>query len=300
MLGLIFILAHSDRPRTSADFWSTWGDDPFVMLSLLLSSWMYLVGLMNLWRAAGPGHGVRRWEAWCFVGGMLALFIALVSPIHPLGQALFSAHMTQHELLMLVAAPLLVLGRPMIPFLKGLPLRWSHRLGRLSNLRAWRTTWGFISNLYVAWVLHLIALWIWHIPTLFDATLRSELVHTTQHISFLGSALLFWWAVIHAPRRAAAYGTAVLYMFSTAMHSGLLGVLITFASRPMYEPYINTAPTRGFSPLEDQQLGGLIMWIPAGLVYIIAGLLFVVGWVRESERRVMEHQKREFAFGAEN
>jgi cytochrome c oxidase assembly factor CtaG len=291
MLRLMLILAHSDRPHGFADLWDQWGNDPLVTLCLMLSSWLYLHGLIAMWREAGVGHGVKRWEAWCFVGGMATLFIALVSPLHPWGSALFSVHMTQHELLMLVAAPQLVLGRPMIPFLKVLPTRWSHAVGRLSNTGPWRVSWAFISNAYVAWVIHLVALWVWHIPALFDATLDNEWIHAAQHTSFLGSALLFWWAVLHAPRRAATYGVAILYMFTTAMHSGLLGALITFAGEPWYTPYIDTAPNWGLTPMEDQQLGGLIMWIPAGLIYVIAGLLFVVGWLRESEGRAIAFEQ---------
>ena len=110
-------------------------------------------------------------------------------------------------------------------------------------------------------------------------------MHAAQHASFLGSALLFWWALIHGKHRTIGYGLAVLYMFTTALHSGLLGALLTFARSVWYPSYLQTTEAWGVTALEDQQLGGLIMWIPAGLVYIIAGLALFAGWLREAERR---------------
>jgi putative membrane protein len=196
--------------------------------------------------------------------------------------------MTQHEVLMLVAAPLLVLGRPVIPFLWALPVSWAREVGGWGKVAVVQTIWRAITNPFVAWTIHAVALWVWHIPSLFEATLESEWVHTLQHLSFLFSALLFWWALVHGRQGLMGYGAGVLYMFTTSMHSGLLGALITFAGSVWYPAYLKTTQSWGLTPLEDQQLGGLIMWIPAGLVYIVAGLALFAGWLRESERRVMK------------
>jgi cytochrome c oxidase assembly factor CtaG len=130
-----------------------------------------------------------------------------------------------------------------------------------------------------------VVLWSWHAPALFQATLASEFVHALQHASFLFSALLFWWAVIHGRQRALGFGLAVLYMFTTALHSGLLGALLTFAKSVWYPVYSDQTRAWGLTPLEDQQIGGLIMWVPAGLVYITAALALFAGWLRESEAR---------------
>ena len=228
----------------------------------------------------------------CFAGGWFTLFVTLVSPLHPWGQMLFSVHMTQHELLMLVAAPLLVLGRPLIAFLRALPPKSASRLARLSNERSWQAGWGTITNPLIAWLIHAVVLWAWHAPALFQATLHSEWVHAAQHVSFLASALLFWWAVIHCKRIELGYGAAVLYLFTTAVHSGLLGALLTFANRVWYPDYAHTTGSWGLTPLEDQQLGGLIMWIPACLAYLFAGLALFAGWLRESERKVLLREGR--------
>jgi len=287
LLRLPTAAAHEGKPHGLSDLPYTWGLDPLVIVSLALSGLLYFEGARKLWREAGRGRGIRRWEAWAYTGGWLALFVALVSPLHPWGEVLFSAHMTQHELLMLVAAPLLVLGRPVVAFLWALPLGWARRLGAWGKapwfLRAWRA----VTNPLAAWAVHAVALWVWHLPALFQATLRSDLVHTAQHVSFLFSALLFWWALVHGPRGVVGYGAGLLYLFTTAVHSGVLGALLTFAGSVLYPAYNGTTASWGLTPLEDQQLGGLIMWVPAGLVYIVAGLALCAGWMRESERSVL-------------
>jgi len=287
-----FVSAPGGKPHHFADLPYTWGLDPVVWLSLALSGWLYLRGLRRLWRESGKGRGIRRWEAWCYAGGWAALFLALVSPLHPLGEVLFSAHMAQHEVLMVLAAPLVVLGRPLIAFLWALPLEWARTVGGWSKAVWFGRAWRAVTNPLAAWAIHAAALWVWHVPALFQATLTSDFVHTLQHVSFLGSALLFWWALIHGPRGLMGYGAAVLYVFTTSVHSGILGAFITFTGTLLYPAYARTTASWGLTPLEDQQLGGLIMWVPAGLVYIIAGLALCAGWMRESERRVLRREAR--------
>jgi putative membrane protein len=284
------IYAHEGKPHRLADLPYTWGLDPLVIASLALSGWLYFRGVRELWRGAASGKGIKRWEAAAFGFGWLALFVALVSPLHPLGEVLFSAHMTQHELLMLVAAPLLVLGRPLVAFLWALPLGSARRVGGWGKAGGFQRCWRAVTNPLAAWAIHAVSLWVWHVPVLFQATLRSDLVHTLQHLFFLGSALLFWWAVIHGPRGALGYGAALLYLFTTSVHSGVLGALITFAGSILYPAYSGTTDSWGLTALEDQQLGGLIMWVPAGAVYIIAGLALCAGWMSESERMVLRRE----------
>jgi cytochrome c2 len=198
--------------------------------------------------------------------------------------------MAQHELLMIVAAPLLVLGRPVVALLRALPANWAGALARLGNDSRWQHVWMFLTNAMVAWMIHAAVLWLWHAPRLMNTAIDNEWAHAAQHLCFLASALLFWWAVIYGQRRALGYGMAVLYLFTTALHSGLLGVLLTFATTLWYPAYAQTTQAWGLSPLEDQQLGGLIMWIPAGVIYIVAGLALLAAWMRESETRVMRRR----------
>lgn len=282
---ILFAHGRGAKPHDMHELAHAWAFEPGVIIPLLLSLGLYSVGTWKLWKQLGIGHGVKRWELGCFVGGWVSLFIALVSPLHPWGRVLFSVHMTQHEILMLIAAPLFVLSRPVLTFLKAIPSSWARSLAKAGNANGWQKIWQWLTNALVAWVIHAIALWMWHIPALFEATLDSEFIHALQHISFFGTALLFWWAIMHSRARAMNYGLAVLYLFTTALHSGLLGALLTFAQTTFYPEYAETAPWWGLSGLQDQQLGGLIMWVPAGLVYVIAGLALFAGWMRSADTK---------------
>lgn len=133
-----------------------------------------------------------------------------------------------------------------------------------------------------AWVVHALALWTWHVPVLFHAALAGEGLHALQHASFLGSALLFWWAALgRGARQPDAASLAML--FTTMLHTGALGALLTFAPRPWYAGYAQTE-RYGLSALEDQQLGGLLMWIPGGTAYLVAGLMVAGAWLAAGAR----------------
>jgi len=282
------MLAHVDGsfvlgPRDWGELARAWSWEPFIIGALLLTAWLYRRGVGRLRAQVGRERGLRGWEVACFWAGWWTLVIALVSPLHPWGQVLFSAHMTQHELLMVAAAPLLVLGRPIVAFLFAIPIQDARQLSRATRRPAFQKVWRAITRPSVAWVLHAIALWAWHVPRFFDAALTNEFVHDLQHVSFFGTALLFWWALIHGRAGLNGFGLAVLYLFTTMMHSGVLGALLTFAGTPLYPGYANRAAGWSLTLLEDQQLGGLIMWVPAGLVYIVAALALVAGWMRMAE-----------------
>jgi putative membrane protein len=283
------VRAHGGEVPGPDDVWTAWSFDPLVVLSLILSATIYLVGLANLRRASEKG-GINTWAITAFWSGWFALFIALVSPIHELGSALFSVHMMQHEILMLVAAPLFVMGQPLIATMWALPQSWRKPSVRLLKTDAIERARRFLTNGFAAWSIHAAALWVWHIPYLFQATLKSDVVHTLQHVSFFGSALLFWWAIINSPRAAASYGAGILYLFTTSIHSGILGAFLTFTTRVWYPVYSDTTSAWGLTPIEDQQLGGMIMWVPAGIVYIAAALFMFAGWMRESEKRVRRRE----------
>jgi putative membrane protein len=224
---------------------------------------------------------MRRAEVLAFAAGWLTLAIALLSPIATLSEALFSVHMTQHELLMLIAAPLLTFGRPVVPMLMALPRSWRIRLGGATGSRA--------GTLLLApatvFVLHAIALWVWHLPVLYEAAVRSDSVHLVQHVSFTATACLFWWGLLRGRYGRVGYGAAVVYVFATAVHSGALGALLTFVDKPIYPLYAAQAHAHGVDPLADQQLAGLLMWIPAGTLLLIFGLAIFAAWLGEVERR---------------
>jgi putative membrane protein len=285
------MILHEGQPHNWQELAHAWSFEPLVVTSLVLTAGLFAVGLWRLRREKAGRKFLGIWEPMCFAGGWIALLTALVSPLHAWGSVLFSAHMTQHEVLILVAAPLLVLSRPLVVFLWAFPVEWSRRLGNIGKIPAVSRAWHWLTIPVVAWLVHAVALWTWHLPVLFDAVLHSELMHTLQHVSFLFSALLFWWALIHGPQGAMGYGAAVLYLFTTSIHSGVLGALLTIAGSVWYPSYIGLTSSWGLTPLEDQQLGGLIMWIPAGLVYVIAGLALFAGWLREADVRAAKRER---------
>ena len=155
-----------------------------------------------------------------------------------------------------------------------------------------RSGWRAVSAPFAAWLLHAAALWLWHLPGPYQAALGGEGIHALQHASFLGTGLLFWWALFHGREGRLGYGAAVFYLFATAMHSGALGALLALSPAPWYSAYGDAAAAWGLTALEDQQLAGLIMWVPAGLSYLAAGLALLTAWMRESERRAARGRAR--------
>jgi len=259
--------AHGDGPHGHESPWTT---DPWVVLPLLLLGGLYLSGVLRLWRRAGVGRGILWWQVALFSGGWFSLASALVSPLHWTGEHLFTAHMIEHEIIMACAAPLLVLARPIGGVAWALPAALRPRLGMLCR----RMTLQPVS----ATILHGVAIWVWHAPVLFDAAVASLLMHRLQHVSFLLSAVAFWWALLRRCDR----GVDVLHLFATMVHTTILGALLVLAPRVLYLRQTQDAPAWGLSSLQDQQLAGLVMWVPAGTVYAGAALALAALWIRRS------------------
>ena len=262
-----------------------WPWEPLTVALLLVSLAVYTRGVRALWRRAGQGAGIARWEAAAFVLGTLSLAAALLSPLTWLSSILFAAHMTQHEILMLVSAPLLVFGKPLLAFLWALAPPRRESLGRWSRGRRVRQAWHAMTGPLLVFLLHAAALWVWHVPLLYEAALESGLVHAVQHLLFVGTAALFWWGMVHGRYGRIGYGVAVLYVFLTALHSSILGALMAIAPGVWYSSHAQAARAWGFDALLDQQLAGLLMWIPSGVVFIVFGLALLAAWLGESERR---------------
>ncbi len=254
---------------------------------LALSLALYLVGTARVWQRAGLGRGVQRWQVRFFALGWVILVLALVTPLHWLGERLFTAHMIEHELLMAVAAPLIVIARPAGAMVWGLPKR-ARWIGRLVSTGELARAWGWLTTPLSATLAHNIALWVWHMPPLYRTALDVPAVHWLQHVSFLGTALLFWSALLRGRAHIRGDGAAIFYLFATALSTGLLGVLIALAQRVLFPFQSLVSLEWGLTPLEDQQLAGLVMWVPAGLVYVIAALALAARWITRSstlERR---------------
>lgn len=261
------MLIHAGAALAPHDLPGGWTLDPVLLTALAVPGALY-------WRGARAmpafACGRRRW----FLGGMAALVLALVSPLDRLGDALFSAHMVQHLVLVAVAAPLLVLGEPLPPMLRALPRaarRALARVGRRGALLRRILQWLVAPG--VALLLHLAALWGWHLPGPYELALRHRWVHAAEHVSFVGTALVFWWAALRPVRRGEGEGGAIAITFVAIVQCGVLGALITFASHPWYPAHGPGARAWGLTLLEDQQMAGLIMWVPGGVPYLWVALL---------------------------
>jgi putative membrane protein len=284
--------AHS-APATPETLWRSWNIDPLVLGPVLLATWLYLRGTSALWQRAGRGRGVPVWRLTSFMAGLLATLVAIVSPLDALSVALFSAHMTQHLVLMLVAAPLLVLGAPLVPMLWALPHNLRHALIRGWKRRSWLSgMWHVLTTPLVALVLHIVAIWVWHAPPLYDGAVGSSLLHSLEHAAFFSTALLFWWVLFPSGgHRRLPAGLSVLYVFAAAMQGGVLGVLLLFAREAWYESHTVSAAAWGMTALEDQQLAGVIMWIPAGMIYTVAALTLFGIWLRSTEAATLARER---------
>jgi len=274
------MLAHPGQPPAPHDLWSAWDLHPVLLGGLLLAAWTYHRG-----QSRGPKRPADRWRARCFTAALVALGLALLSPLDGLSSALASAHMVQHLLLLVVAAPLLALSAPSSAILRGSPLavrrasgRWRRRLGLThGNL-------GVLRHPAAVWLLSVGVLWFWHAAAPYDAALDSEPLHLLEHVSFLVTAVLFWHVVVGVRGTArVSDGLGVLLVFAMAMQSVFLSVLLTFARTPWYSGYAATTAPWGLDPLTDQQLAGVLMWIPAGGIYLAVALALLVSWIRASE-----------------
>lgn len=255
------------------------------------SVWVWLVALAVLYRRGSRVLRSRRagattlpgWRAASFWAGLVALAVALASPLEPLAETLFAAHMAQHLLLAVLAAPLLVLGRPVLVTSLGLPSRLRRETVHLRPQAPWvrRHLLGVAAG---AIALHVLSFWVWHVPSLYEAALRSDLLHVVEHGTILGGGLALWWLVLGA-RGHHANAIGVLAVFAAVLTHGALAGLITFASAPWFEAHAAGAAAWGLTALEDQQLAGGLMWFPGSVAYVAAGSTVFLRWLRDDDAR---------------
>lgn len=281
-------LAHVGAPPAPHDLWSSWNLDPLLLLSLLAASWMYGRGF-----ARGQGRTtaiVGRWRATCFVWAMTALFVALVSPLDALGSSLLTAHMVQHLLLLVVVPALLVVSAPGYVMAWALPLAARRRLARGWNRSgahgAWRTVSRALFTPLGALGVFTGVVWAWHAPGLYQAALANEGVHRLEHASFMAAAYPFW-SVLLAPlgRHRTNRGAAVAMLFGASAQGSALGALMAFSPTPWYPAYAATTAAWGLTPLQDQQLAGVVMWMPIGTIYVLLACLLLWLWLRDADAR---------------
>jgi cytochrome c oxidase assembly factor CtaG len=282
LLPLLLLLPPTAAAAHGGEAHGGWRPEMWAILPLLLLAALYALGFARLWRRSDQGRPALGRAGLTFAAGWAVLAGAVASPLHQAGEHSFALHMVEHELIMLPAALLLVLARP------GPVLLWAFsgraRGGLAALTRSARPLWDWLALPVTATFLQSAALWIWHMPALFDRALDGEGWHIAQHMSFLATALLFWWAMARGRAGRAGYGLVALCLFVTTLVGGALGALMAFSTSPWYAGYaaLGMTPT-GLTPAEDQQLAGLIMWIPGGIFHAAAALYFLYQWLKASE-----------------
>jgi putative copper resistance protein D len=284
-------LAHgADAPSpTLPGVFLEWSFDPLAVAGVAVAALLFTWATRSV-RSRHPDNPHPAYRSWLFLGGLGAVGVALLSPVEAYEGQLFSVHMVQHMLLELVAAPLLLAGAPITLALRASNTAWRRRL--LSVLRS--RIVHVISFPVVAWLLFAGVNWGWHFSTLYDQALENDLLHYLQHATFLGAALLFWWPVVGAdpsPWRL-PHPVRLLYLFLAMPQNSFLGVALMSATSVLYPHYVTNARGWGPSPLEDQQLGGVIMWVVGDVAFLAGMAVVVVLWMRHEERRTVRLDAR--------
>lgn len=262
-------------------FLLSWPLDPWIVVPLLLTGAIYVRGWTQLRRRGAHRFGAVQLAA--FLGGLAAVLLALASPLEPFAALLLQVHMAQHLLLMMVAPPLLWLGWPLLPLLRGLPeavrRHWVAPFFRWGGLRS---VLQRLTHPVTAWLLFVASTWIWHIPRLYEVALRSDGWHYVEHVCFFGTGLLFWWPVVQPfPSRPRWSRWLVLpYLLLADVQNTILSAFLAFSDRVLYPHYAGVPRLWGVSALNDQAAAGALMWVPGSLVYLVPlvwigyGLLF--------------------------
>jgi len=252
-----------------------------VSLILVVLGTLYVLGWRTLRRTEKyPGILASGWQLTAYLAGLGLVALALMSPIDTLGGQLFIFHMVQHLLLIMIVAPLLLLGNPFPFVLWGLPRPIRQPIGRLFRRKsAFRQLLTTATNPGISWLIFTAFYVGWHDPNLYNAALRSDAVHDFEHLSFLLSAILFWWHIIPAApylRQPMPIFIRLGYLLAAVVPNMATGASIAFASEPIYTYYTAIPRVMGFTVMQDQMVGGIIMWVPGSMMYIVAAIIVVI------------------------
>ncbi len=267
-------------------FLLSWEFEPTIILGIAIAAGLYIRGWRRLRKRGRGGRVLRPWRAWSFAGGLAAVALALLSPIATFDSIFFFMHMIQHVLLIMIAAPLIWLGAPMLPTLWAFDRRTRRQLGKLFRPdNPVHRVLHFLTRPSVALPLFVLVLLGWHFPPLYDAAQGRTLLHDLEHALFFATALLFWWPVIHPSggKRRLSYAAAILYIFPAKLAGLVLGAGLSLARTPIYDFYARQPRVWGISALTDQQAGGLIMWVFVGVLFILPLFGLVLMMMREDE-----------------
>jgi cytochrome c oxidase assembly factor CtaG len=253
---------------------TSWTFDPGPLALMALATWVYVTRWRHARAQVGPA-AADGWRLASFLTGIALIAAALVSPVDRLAEQAFVMHMVQHVLLLDVASILLILGLTKVILRPA-----TRRLKRVEDAAGPLAHPGFAVAAYVG------IMWVWHVPALYDAALRHPAFHALEHVAFSGVGLLYWWHLLSPLRSRLRFGGMgpVVYMLSTKLLVGLLGIALTFAPNAIYGFYKHQAPIWGLTADTDQQLAGAVMAIEQSIVMGIALAWLFVRALAESER----------------
>lgn len=273
------------------NIWAAWNPDPLPALGVFLAAYLYVTGL-GRWER--PSHPINRWQRVSFFAGLLAVFIALQSPLDALSDHLFSFHQAQHALLRMIGPLLILLGAPLTPTLRGLPPWVLRGVVRpvVGNPRV-RRAYEMLTNPVVTTTLYLGTLYLFQVPGPHNLSVRNDAFHQVMHLAMFFTGMLFWWVVIDPkPHRSRLHHSLrILYLGLGVIPNTLLGAAITFNSNLLYAAYAEVEQPFGLSLLMDQQFGGLILWVVGDMMNIMAAGIVMIMWYQ----REMEQERRESA-----
>jgi len=272
------ILQYSNTPF--AAFAQSWTFDPWIVTPLVLTAGVYARGWRELNRRLPRRFAL--WRLVVFQAGLLTLFLALASPLHPLAELLLQFHMIQHLLLMMVVPPLLLLGAPLLPLLRGLPRPvLQHGLGPFFSSKALQRLGQFLTHPIVCLIAFTVSNVAWHLPVLYELALSSDFWHHVQHFCFLGTGLLFWWPVVQPwPSRLRwPRWTMIPYLLFADIQNTALSAFLIFSERVLYPTYAAVPRLWGISVLDDQAAAGAIMWVPGSVVFLIPVTILAIRWL---------------------
>ena len=262
---------------------TAWNWNPLTTLLLLMVAYVYLNGLSNWTR---PSHPISRWQRVSFFSGLFVIFIALQSPLDNLSEHMLSFHQLQHFMLRMLAPLLILLGAPLTPMLRGLPPWILQKVVRpiVRNDFA-RAAYDKLTNPVISTLIFMGILYLWQIPGGFNLALRNEFVHALMHMTMMSSGFIFYWAGIDpAPRRSRVhYGLRVLYLGLIVLPNTILGAVITFSKSLVYTGYADVYRPFDMSLITDQQIGGLLLWVPGDMMSVLAAGIVMIMWYQREE-----------------
>jgi cytochrome c oxidase assembly factor CtaG len=276
-------------PSAYRDIFAEWSP-PFVLTGgLVICGAVYLRGWFAIRRTRRGQFPV--WRLAAFLLGLAVIWIAIASPLDGFADVLLSAHMVEHLLLMSFAPPLLVLGYPVVPMLRGLPRAVTvYIFGPLIRIKALRKLGYFVVMPLIAWLAMNLMLVGWHVPAAYDFALEHERWHEFEHLCFLGTSILFWWPVIRPWPEGAKFSELhlLLYLVMADIVNTVLSAFLAFCDRPVYGYYLREPNPFQVTPLSDQRAGAVVMWVVGSVVFLVPAILLTFRFLQPGEHNRLE------------